>query len=127
MAAMKRVLLAILVAVSAIGCVTYNLSNLTLREHPRTPTGLYPVELIWESNEQALRHESIKPIVIIGTNVYTMQKTLLMKNRWEALIPADKTVTNLYYRIRVNWQYNTIPYPENNSQMSPQYQLRIRD
>ncbi|MSR67140.1 MAG: hypothetical protein EXS24_07195 [Pedosphaera sp.] len=124
---MKRVLLAILVAATAIGCVTHNFSNLTLREHPRVATGLYPVELIWETNEQAVRLESIKPLIIIGTNVFPMQKTLLLKNRWEALVPADKTVTNLYYRIRVDWQFNTIPFPEKNSQMSPQYQLRIRD
>ena len=94
---------------------------------PRNNTGFYPVEMIWESNQTALRRETVKPVVMVGTNAYPMKRTQLLTNRWETLVPIGKQANVLRYRIKVNWQFNAIPVPQANSQLSQEFLLRVEN
>ena len=108
-----------------VGCIRSTITNLTPSRLPRNQAGLYPVEMEWASNQTALRHETVEPAVLIGTNIYPMQRTQLLTNRWEALVPVQMTNNVLRYRIKVNWKFNAVPVPEGNSQLSQEYLLLI--
>ena len=110
-----------------VGCVQTTITNLTAHHMPRNNTGFYPVEMIWESNQAALRRETVKPAVMVGTNAYPMKRTQLLTNRWETLVPIGKQANVLRYRIKVNWQFNAIPVPQANSQLSQEYLLRVEN
>ena len=56
-----------------------------------------------------------------------MKNTQLMTNRWEALVPVEPVANELRYRIKVNWEYNSIPVPAANSQLSEEFMLRINN
>ena len=120
-----RIIFCLLSTIFLLGCVYQRITNLTPGALPRNASGFYPVEIIWESNQSTVRHESVTPQVMIGTNSFTMKKTQLMTNRWEALVPVDPVVNELRYRIKVNWKYNAIPVPAANSQLSEEFMLRI--
>ena len=120
----KRFLPLLLLPCLLAGCTT-TISNLTPTRQARNTTGLYPFEVAWQSSQQSLRKESIKPYVMIGMESYPMQPTPIIKNRWETLvpIPAGKDIVN--YRFKFDYEYNAIPVPRQNSKMSPSYQLQI--
>ena len=108
-----------------LGCVQTTITNLTPQRMPRSNTGFYPVEMIWQSNQTALRRETVKPVVLVGTNAYPMKRTQLLTNRWETLVPIGKQANVLRYRIKVNWQFNAIPVPQANSQLSREFLLQV--
>jgi len=108
-----------------LGCVQTSITNLTPYHMPRNETGFYPVEMIWESNQTALRHETVKPVVMVGTNAYPMKRTQLLTNRWETLVPIGMKANELRYRIKVNWQFNAMPVPQANSQLSKEFRLQL--
>ena len=108
-----------------MGCTHSRITNLTPANLPRNTTGFYPVEMIWENNTHTLRHESVKPMVMVGTQVYPMKRTPLVTNRWETLVPVPVEASELRYRIKVNWEYNAVPVPDANSQRSEEFLLRI--
>ena len=110
-----------------VGCVQTTITNLTPHRMPRNSTGFYPVEMIWESNQTALRRETVKPVVMVGTNAYPMKRTQLLTNRWETLVPIGKQANVLRYRIKVYWQFNAIPVPQANSQLSQEFLLRVEN
>jgi hypothetical protein len=110
-----------------VGCTHSHITNLTPANLPRNANGFYPVEMIWENNTHTLRHESVKPMVMVGTQVYPMKRTPLVTNRWETLVPVPAEASELRYRIKVNWEYNAVPVPDANSQRSEEFLLRISD
>lgn len=108
-----------------LGCVQTTITNLTTHRMPRNKTGFYPVEMIWTSNQTALRRETVKPVVLVGTNAYPMKRTQLLTNRWETLVPIGMKANELHYRIKVNWKFNAIPVPQSNSQLSKEFRLQV--
>ena len=122
---MKKFLLLLLTPLLFAGCST--ITNLTPGHQPRNTTGLYPVEVKWDSRQQTIRPQSIKPSVMVGLENYSMRKTQKMSNRWETLvpIPADKSVIN--YRFKFDFEYNAIPQPRPDSILSREYQMEIGD
>ena len=108
-----------------LGCVQTTITNLTPHRMPRNKTGFYPVEMIWTSNQTALRRETVKPVVLVGTNAYPMRRTQLLTNRWETLVPIGMKANGLRYRIKVNWKFNAIPVPQPNSQLSREFLLQV--
>ncbi len=122
-----HIIFCLLSSVLFMGCVYQRITNLTPGALPRNVSGFYPVEIIWESNQSTVRHESVKPQVMIGTNSFAMKNTQLMTNRWEALVPIGPAANELRYRIKVNWKYNAIPVPSANSQLSEEFILRINN
>ena len=110
-----------------LGCVRSTITNLTPERLPRDVTGYYLVDMKWKINQSELRRETIKPVVLVGTNTYPMRLTQLLTDRWEARVPISDQSKELRYRIKVNWEFNAIPVPQANSQLSREFLLRIDD
>ena len=107
------ILIIFLAALLLGGCARATLTNLTVGQQPRDANGV--------------RHETVQPVLLVGTNVFPMQRTALVSNRWEALVPVAADAAGVTYRVRVDWKFNAIPVPEANSKMSKTFQLQIRD
>jgi hypothetical protein len=123
---MKKLLLLLIgcLACMATGCRT-TLTNLTPSQQPRSTTGLYPFEVMWNTSQYSIREDTVQAYVLTGTESYPMSRTPQLTNRWEAFVPvpSDKNVIN--YRFKFDYQYLSIPNRRDNSKLSPQYQLRI--
>ena len=106
---------------------TTTLTNLTPRTQQRNANGLYPVEVMWDSQAADIKKETIKGFVIVGEDAYPMQRSPMLTNRWEALmpVPGDKDFIN--YRYKFDYMYLKIPAPQPSSKMSAPYQLQIVD
>ncbi len=118
-----------LVLVSSLlfaGCTT-TITNLTPSTQKRNRDGLYPVEVALDTREQCIRQETLQPFVLVGPQVYPMQPTFNLKNRWETLVPvpADKEYVN--YRFKFNYQTRSIPKPKPGSKLSRPFQLQVLD
>ncbi|NBV23699.1 MAG: hypothetical protein EBS05_17485 [Proteobacteria bacterium] len=110
------------------GCgTTSTITNLSPRTQPRNPEGLYPVEIEFRSNMQALKKETLKPYLQVGESNYPMRRTQRMENRWETLLPAPVSTNLVTYRVKVDFEYNAIPAALSNSVLSEPYQLQIRE
>ena len=121
------ILIVFLTALLLGGCARATLTNLTVSSQPRDANGLYRVEIIWEDTANTVRHETVQPVVLVGTNAFPMQRTALVSSRWETLLPVAEDAQGVTYRIRVDWKFNAIPVPEANSKMSKSFQLQIKD
>lgn len=121
-----HLLLTATVLAGLTGC-TGTLTNLAPEYQTRRADGLYPVAVAFETRQQSLRWNSIKPYVVVGNNFYPMRPMPLMSNRWETLlqVPADTSI--VHYRYKLEWQYNAIPTPLNDSQITKPQTLRIID
>jgi hypothetical protein len=106
------------------GCST-TITNLTPRQQIRNETGLYPFEVAWDSNERAIRKETIQPYVIIGQNSFPMQPTPMVPNRWETLIPIPHGENFVNYRYKFDYDYSSIPQRRKGSRLSPPYRLDL--
>ena len=118
--------LAVLAAVLSTGCTT-TITNLTPRELPRNANNLYPFEVAYDTSEQAVRDKTIKPYVMVGAQLYPMTPTPMLKGRWEAQVPVPAATNHVYYRYKIDYQYNRIPSPGENSRLSETYTLDIVD
>jgi len=109
------------------GCTTTTLTNLTPRQHSRNANGLYPVEVMWESHQARIVKDTIKGYVIIGQDAYPMQRSPMLTNRWETVlpVPADKDFVN--YRFKFDYDYVKIPKRQASSKLSDPYQMQIAD
>ena len=108
------------------GCST-TISNLTPSQHPRNPDNLYPFEVTFDTTQKTVRESTIKPSVMIGTQLYPMQPAPMLKNRWEAQVPIPANTNHVYYRYKFDYEYDRIPKPGESSRLSPTYQLEIVD
>jgi hypothetical protein len=109
------------------GCST-TFTRLTPLEQPRNPNNLYPVECIFNSSQQSLRRETIKPYVLAEGQLYPLRPVVGVTNRWEGLLPVPASANSLGYRFKFDYLYNnwgTPPKP--NSASSPLYNLKISD
>ena len=123
MAKTSQLLALFLLVVLAAGCSSIN--NLTPSHEVQNPTGIYPFEVEWLSRQQALRPESIKAYVEIDLDSYPMQRTALLSNRWETLVPIPADKKHVTYHYKFDYEYNSIPRPRPDSLLSPPYQLTI--
>ena len=108
------------------GC-TGTLTNLSANYQIRRADGLYPVAVMFDTRQQSLRWETLKPSVVSGREVYPMRPMPLMSNRWETLLPVPAGVNEIKYRYKIDWQYNAIPDPRTDSMLSKPQTLRILD
>src|SRR4051812_8487661 len=97
---MKRFLSLGLLCLLITGCASSSLTNLTPRQQTRNANGLYPVEVMWDSKVATIVTNTIQGFVIIGEDAYPMQRSPMMANRWETVlpVPADKDLLNYRYR-----------------------------
>ena len=117
---------AMLLGLLLAGC-TSTITNLTPSKQPRNDTGLYPIEVAWDSREQVVRPESLTPFVIVEFEAYKMRPTLGMQNRWETTIPVPTDKTVVPYHFRVDYHYNSYGQPKPGSKLSQGYKLEITD
>jgi hypothetical protein len=108
------------------GC-TSTITNLTPSKQARNATGMYPVEVAWDSREQVVRPETLTPYVVVEFESYKMRPTLGMKNRWEVLIPVPADKNMVPYQFRVDYEYNSYGKPKPSSKLSQSYKLEITD
>ncbi len=123
----KLVFVAAIFAVIAAGCASSRVTNLTTTRQPRNATGLYPVEFQWETSQQSVIQDSLKPQVVIGYDFYPMRPSLGIANRWEAVIPLAADKTSVIYHFKVDYQYRSLGKPEKGSRLSSSYKLDILD
>jgi len=108
------------------GCAT-QLTNLTPQQQFRNDNNLYPVEVSFNSRKQTIRWQSTKAQVLVGRESYDMRPTLLMTNRWEGLIPVPPGAQSVEYQYKLDYQYNRMGKPGNDSALSRKYTLQILD
>ena len=123
----KFALLAAIVAVIAGGCASSRITNLTTTRQPRNPAGLYPIEFVWDSNQQTIISESIKPYVVVGYEFYPMRPALNIRERWETVIPVPADQNSVIYHFKVDYEYRTFGEPQKSSRLSRSYRLEIVD
>jgi hypothetical protein len=109
-----------------VGCITTTVTNLTPTEVPRNPSGQYLIEYAWQSNQQTVRPETIRPFVVVGFDTYEMKRVLRMTNRWETYVPVPASQNSLRYHFKVDYDYSQFgKEPGKASIISPEYKLNI--
>jgi hypothetical protein len=107
------------------GCAS-TFTQVTPLQQPRNPNNLYPVEVIFNSQQQALRWDSIKPYVLVNGELYPLRPVPVVQNRWEGLVPVPPTADGVTYRFKFDYLYNNMGTdPKPNSTFSPSYNLKI--
>jgi hypothetical protein len=122
---MKKLLAFVCVPLLLVGCVT-TLTNLTATSQPRSPNNLYLIEYQWDTTEQAIKPDSVKPFVVVGFDTYEMRLTPKMTNRWEVLVPIPPSKDVVNYRFKVDYEYARFGKPGRASKSSEEYKLYIR-
>ena len=109
------------------GCST-EFTRLTPLQQPRNPNNLYPVEVQFNSTQQSLRWDSIKPFVLVNGEPYPLRSEAMVQNRWEGFVPVPPGANSVAFRFKFDYLYNNFNTPPKpNSAWSPMYQLKIVD
>jgi hypothetical protein len=107
------------------GCAT-SFTRVTPLQQPRNANNLYPVEVIFDSTQQSLRWDSIKPFVLANGELYPLRPVPVVNNRWEGFVPVPPTASSVTYRFKFDYLYNNIgTEPKPSSAVSPLYNLKI--
>jgi hypothetical protein len=119
--------LPLLPALLLTGCST-TFTRLTPLEQPRNANNLYPVEVQFNSTQQSLRWDSLKPYVLVNGELYPLRAEELVQNRWEGFVPVPAGAKTVAFRFKFDYLYNNVgTSPKPNSAWSPAYQLKIVD
>ncbi len=122
---LKRFLPLLLFPGLLAGCTTSGITNLTPSRLPRKDNGQYAFTVEWTSRQQSLVRDSIKAYVIVGLDQYPMERTPLLTNRWETLVPVPAEKDIVTYRYKFDYEYRGFPTHELDSKLSRYYQLFI--
>jgi hypothetical protein len=120
----KKSLPVILLSLLLAGCAT-QLTNLTPQQQRRNANNQYLVEVSFNTRQETLRWQSIRPQIVVGSEVYPMRPTLLMTNRWEGWVPVPRGTSLVRYHYKFDFQYNKMGKPGSDTALSPEYTLRI--
>lgn len=107
------------------GCTSTRITNLTPRQVVRPPDGVVAFEARWDSNQRAIREDSFKPYVVVGTERHAMQRTALTANRWEVLVPLPPDRRFVNYHFKFDYEVQGFGRRLPNSRLTPTYQLEI--
>lgn len=121
---LKKTLPLLLLPLLLAGCAA-NLTNLTPKLQPRKPDNLYRVEVAFNSKQQALRWDTIKPQIVVNGQTYPMRPTPMMTNRWEGLLPVPAGVNSVHYHYRFDYDVTGFGKRLPDSASSPEYMLKI--
>lgn len=108
------------------GCVTNTVTQLTPTTQPRNPTGQYRVEFQFDSSQQTVRWDTIKPHAIVDLDTYEMNLVLRTTNRWEAFISIPASKNQVIYQFKVDYEVTQFGKPLLTSKLSPLYKLVIK-
>jgi hypothetical protein len=118
-------LLSLVAVLLLTGCAA-TFTRVTPLQQPRNANNLYPVEVIFNSDQQSLRWDSIKPYVLANGELYPMRPVPVVQNRWEGLVPVPPTANSVNYRFKFEYLYNNFgTEPKPSSAVSPSYILKI--
>ena len=107
------------------GCAA-TFTRLTPLEQPRNANNLYPVEVQFNSPQQSLRRDSIKPYVLVNGEPYPLRPVQMIQNRWEGLVPVPAGANAATFRFKFDYLYNNVGTdPKPDSALSPEYKLKI--
>jgi len=120
-------ILGLFTGLALTGCISSSVTNLTPRNQDRNAENVYPMEIEFNSNLRTIRPDSIRPYVQIGNDNYLMRRTPVVPGRWETLVPVPASQNLVNYRVKVDFQYNTMGGSKPNSVLSSSYQLVIHD
>lgn len=124
---MWKKILPILPVLLLTGCAA-TFTRLTPLEQPRNPNNLYPVEVQFNSPQQSLRRDSIKPYVLANGELYPLTAEPMVQNRWQGFVPVPPGTNAVNFRFKFDYLYNVFDQPpQPNSAWSPTYRLRITD
>jgi hypothetical protein len=112
-----------LAVVWGAGCSTTAITNLTPSRLPRKESGQYQFAAEYSTRQQSLIKESMEAFVIVGSERYPMQRTPMLTNRWETLVPISPDQDVVTYKFRFNYDYRGIPERKSDSRESKYYQL----
>ena len=122
----KKSLLVLPALLLLVGCAAVG-TNLSAQRQIRNTNNLYPVEVKFDSKQQALRWDSVKAYVMVGKDSYEMRRTHLMNNRWEAYIQVPADVKTISYHYKFEYLYNNFGGPSKGSASTRGYTLQILD
>lgn len=108
------------------GCAT-TATNISAQRQLRNADNLYPVEVTFDSRQQALRWDTIQVAAIVGKESYAMRPTKLMRNRWEGVIPVPPGVNTITYHYKLDYQFIDFGKVGKDSASSHSYKLMILD
>jgi hypothetical protein len=120
----KKLPILLLFTLFFAGCST-TVTNLTPPQAPRNARNLYPFEVALDTNQRSIKDNTIKAFVVIGGDIYPMEPTPLLTNRWETLVPIPEDQNFVYYKYKFDYLYKSIPRPKQDSKLSPPYKLEI--
>ena len=107
------------------GCST-TFTRLSPLQQPRNPNNLYPVEVQFNSPQQSLRWESIKPHVLVNGVAYDLHPVPMLDNRWEGWVNVPPDSNGVTYRFKFDYLYNAFgSQPKPGTAWSPAYQLKV--
>jgi hypothetical protein len=110
------------------GCTTGQFTRLTPNQQVRNADNLYPVEVAFDSKQQALRWESIKPYVIVNGQPTPLRQVPMVPNRFEGVVSVPPGVGSVNYRFKFDYLYNAFgSVPQPNSESSRNYTLKVVD
>jgi len=111
------------------GCsTTASFTRMTPSQQVRNADNQYPVEVAFNSGQQSLRWDSVKPYVVVHGQPYPLRPVPIVQNRWEGLVPVPPTADGVTYRFKFDYLYNSFgAQPQPDSCWSPVYSLKIID
>ena len=121
----KLILAATAALLLVTGCTTTTITNLTPSQVRKAANNYYLFEVEFTSNQRAILPDTIKPQLILGTETFAMEPGPVLKDRWERLVPITNGLPFVYYQFKVDYDYNSIPVPRQNSRLSPVFKLEI--
>jgi hypothetical protein len=114
-------------ALLLVGCAT-TFTRLSPLEQPRNAYNQYPVEVAFNTSQQSLRWDSIKPYVLVNGDLYPLRPVKMLTNRWEGFVPVPAGNNTVSYRFKFDYLYNSFnSAPKPDSAWSPSYQLKVTD
>lgn len=110
------------------GCTTTSFTRVTPLQQPRNANNLYPVEVIFNSSQQSMRRDSLKPYVLVNGDLYPLRPVPMVQNRWEGFVPVPATANSAIFCFKFEYLYNDFSAePKASSAVSPRYNLKIVD
>ncbi len=108
-----------------VGCANTEVSNLTPRTLPLTPSRTYPFEATWDSNRRGVKNEDVHAWVMVDQTLYPMTRVASTANRWEARVPVPEGKTYVPYKYKFEYIYPGIDTQFVKSEWSPEYRLVV--
>jgi hypothetical protein len=109
------------------GCTT-QFTRLSPLEQPRSANNFYPVEVQFNSTQQSLRWESIRPYVLVDGELYPLHEVPMVDNRWEGFVSVPPDTNEVDFRFKFDYLYNSMgSQPKPSSAYSPLYKMKIID